>query len=348
MSLLIGTDEGLYRIDDIPFEMGDAEEVLDCGMVTDIRQFPGHQGVFATSTEGAYRSLDGGSSWEDLGVPIGDRFWHAGASEVWSILGMPDGTLFAGTNDPYLFKSTDDAESWMEVKSFREIPSRGHWESPIDPHYARLRSLEQIPGEPHGLIVGVEAGGIHTSYDGGRTWNDYRDRIVDDIHQILPITDRVWLAATGYLDHDLEALGLGHAVADGGLHRTTDAGETWERLDVGNNFSYIRRVYIHDGRVLFGGGEEAPPAWVEDEHTSALFESTNFCRDIERVSYPGEPHEVVEAWVEHEGELLCGSGLFDVPDQRDDVDGRLMRRNDDGTYETVGKVSANIGHLGSV
>lgn len=103
--------------------------------------------------------------------------------------------------------SVDDEESWMEVKTFREIPSRGHWESSIDPHYARLRALEQIPGEPH---------------------------------------------------------------------------------------------------------------------------------------------EVVEAWAVHDGELVCGSRLFDVPDQREDVDGRPMRRNEDGSYETLGPVSTNIEHLGPV
>lgn len=37
MALLIGTDDGLYRVDDIPFATGVAEQVLDCGMVTGIR-----------------------------------------------------------------------------------------------------------------------------------------------------------------------------------------------------------------------------------------------------------------------------------------------------------------------
>lgn len=345
MGLLIGTDEGLYRVADIPFDREDTERVLDCGMVTGIHHFDGHEGVFVSAAGGAFRSLDGGDTWAGLAVPTGDRYWHAGTSEVWSILGTRDGTLYAGTNDPYIFKSVDDGETWMEIKSFRGIPSRGYWESPIDPHYARLRALEAIPGRTDGLIVGIEAGGIHITHDGGRTWLDRRDRIIDDVHQILPITEDVWLAATGYLDHDIEAIGLGHAVAVGGLYRTTDGGDTWDRIDPGNNFSYIRNVFIHDGRMYFCGGEEAPPAWVEDQHSAALFESDNFGRDYERVSFPGEPHEVIEAWVIHEGDIVCGSGLFDVPDQRDDVEGRIMRRDDDGTYHTVGKVAANVGRL---
>lgn len=345
MTLLIGTDEGLYRVEDVPFDRDELGKVLDCGMVTAVKTWEHTEGVFVASTEGAFRSLDGGQTWEDLSVPLGDRFWHAGQSEVWSILATSDGALYAGTNDPYLFRSTDGGETWMELKGFRELPSRGHWESPIDPHYARLRALEVVPGRPDHLIAGVEAGGIHISRDGGRTWIDRRDTIVDDIHQILPVSEDVWLATTGYLDHNLENLGLGHAVGEGGLWRTVDGGESWNRIDRGNDFSYIRRVFIHDGRVFFCGGEEAPPAWVNDDHSTALFESTNFGRDWVRVSYPGEPHEVIETWEIYDGEVICGSGLFDVPDQRDDVEGRIMRRDDDGEYHTAGRVDANVSRI---
>ena len=348
MALLIGTDTGLYRVRDLPFEKGDAERVLDCGMVTAVKTFDRHEGVFVAATEGAFRSTDGGHTWENLGVPLGDRFWHAGQSEVWSILGTADGVLYAGTNDPYVYRSVDDGETWAELKGFRDLPSRGHWESPIDPHYARLRALEQVPGRPERLIAGVEAGGIHLSDDGGQTWLDRRGTIVDDIHQILPVSEDVWLATTGYLDHNLENLGLGHAVGEGGLYRTTDAGDSWTRIDRGNEFSYIRRVFIQDGTVFFCGGQEAPPAWVNDEHESALFESTNFGRDWERVPYPGEPHEVIETWAVHDGDVVCGSGLFDVPDAREDVEGRIMRRDADGTYDTVGRMGSNVSRIEAV
>ena len=348
MTLLIGTDDGLYRVGAVPFDRDEPERVLDCGVVTAVETYQHTDDVYVASTTGAHRSRDGGVTWDDLGVPLGDRYWHAGQSEVWSILATRDGVLYAGTNDPYLYRSDDDGGTWLELKGFRELPSRGYWESPIDPHYARLRALETVPGRPGELIAGVEAGGIHLSSDGGRTWRDRRDTIVDDVHQVLPISEDVWLASTGYLDHDLENLGLGHAVGEGGLWRTTDAGDSWSRIDAGNDFSYIRCVFVHDGTVFFGGGEEAPPAWVNDEHEVALFESTNFGRDWERVAYPGEPHEVVETWTVHDGEVVCGSGLFDVPDQRDDVEGRIMRRTDDGEYETVGRLASNVSRIAAL
>ena len=347
MSLLIGTDEGLYLVRALPFEREDAELVLDCGMVTGIETYEHTDDVFLSSSSGAYRSSDGGETWVDLGVPVGSRYWHAGESEVWSVLSTPD-ALYAGTNDPYVYRSIDDGETWMEMKGFRDLPSRGHWESPIDPHYARLRSLESVPGRPEQLIAGVEAGGIHLSRDGGQTWHDRRDTIVDDVHEVVPITEDVWLAATGYLDHTIEKIGLGHAVGTGGLHRTVDGGDSWTRIDVGNPFSYIRNVFVHDGTLFFGGGEEAPPEWVHDDHGAALFESTNFGRTLDRVSYPTEETQVIDTWDVYDGDVICGSGLFDVPDPREDVEGRVMRRDDDGTYHDVGRVPANIGTIATV
>lgn len=345
MALLIGTDEGLYRVEEIPFDSEDPKQVLNCGRVTAVKQFEHATGIFVASMDGAYRSLDGGHTWEPLDVPKGGRYWVEGESVVWSLLATSDGALYAGTNDPALYRSFDDGESWHELRGFRDLPSRSHWESPEDPNRSRLRTLVSVPGTSDRLVAGIEAGGVHISEDGGETWLDRRDAIVDDVHHVLPLTEDVWLAATGYLDLELEHVGLGHAVGWGGLHRTTDAGSSWKRLNEGNKYSYIRRVFVHDGTVFFSGGEGAPPAWTNDEHEAALFESTDFGRSFERVSYPGEPHEVIETWAVDDGDVLCGSGLFDVPIPRKDVNGRIMRRTDEGEYETVGTVPSSVGRI---
>ena len=343
MSLLIGTDDGVYRVDDVPFEVDDAERTLDCGMVTELRTPDHADAVYVGSTEGAYRSTDGGLTWEDLEVPLGERYWYAGQSQVWAVLPSPDGTIWAGTNDPYLYRSYDDGDTWTEVRSFRELPTRGYWESPVDPHYVRLRSIEVVPNDPDHVIVAVEAGGMHVSTDGGRSWTDKRELSpTDDIHQVLPMDDKVYLAACGHLDHHLEHLGMGHAVGVGGVHRTVDGGDSWTRLDVANDYDYVRRVFVHDGTLFFCGATEAPPAWVHDDHEAALFESTDFGRSFDRVDYPGEPYEVIETWDVLDDQVICGSGLVDVPEPRDDVEGRVMIREDGPSYETLGHVPANI------
>lgn len=192
--------------------------------------------------------------------------------------------------------------------------------------------------------------GCTSATTAGRHGFNHREGIEDDVHHVLPLTADCWLAATGYFDLNLEQVGLetglGHATGWGGLHRTTDAGKSWKRLDVRNKYSYIRRVFTHDGTVFFSGAEGAPPAWSKDEHDAALFESTDFGRTFERVDYPGDPHEVIEDWlVDDNGDVLCGSGLFDIPNAREDVDGRIMRRTDDGEYKTVGTVPSSVGRI---
>jgi photosystem II stability/assembly factor-like uncharacterized protein len=348
MTLLMGTDHGLYRADEIPFESDDTEQVLDCGRVTMMTHFEHADGVFIATEDGAYRSLDSGNSWNRLEVPKGDRYWVEGDATVWSLLVTSDGVFYAGTDEPALYRSFDEGESWHELRGFKDLDSIMHWESPDDPSSPRVRSLASVPQKPDRLIAGVEVGGVHISDDGGETWTDRREGIEDDVHHVLPLTADCWLVATGFFDLELEHVGLetglGHATGWGGLYRTTDAGASWKRLDVGNPYSYIRRVFTYDGTVFFSGADGAPPAWPDDEQGAAVFESTNFGRTFERVSYPGESQEVVEDWiVDENGDVLCGSGLFDVPNQPVDFEGRIMRRTDEGEYETVGTVPSSVG-----
>ncbi|MCH8808057.1 MAG: hypothetical protein IH986_18475 [Planctomycetes bacterium] len=115
MSLLIGTDDGLYRVDELPFERGDPEQVLECDVVTAVKSWDHADGIFVASSTGAYRSRDGGETWEDLEVPLGDRFWHAGESEVWSILATGEGALYYSTYLSYFTKEEDIEAAGNEI-----------------------------------------------------------------------------------------------------------------------------------------------------------------------------------------------------------------------------------------
>jgi len=337
MTVLIGTDSGLFRAEELPFGDGGAERVLDCGRVTGVRAFACTRGVYAASTSGLYRSTDDGERWADLGVPTGGA--------VWSVLATADGALYAGTDEPRLYRSLDGGGTWSELAGFRSLPTRGFWESPVDPQRARLRSLESPPGRPDRLIAGIESGGIHVSDDGGETWTDHRAAITDDVHRVVALDADVYLAATGYLDLNLEHLGHGHALGSGGVHRTTDAGESWTRLDAGNEYGYVRGVLAHDGVLYFCGAIGPPPDWRESGIDAALFESPNLGRTFERVSYPGESRELIEAWAVEDGRVIAGSGLYDADDSSPDAGGRILLRDDGGGYGTAGRLPGNVSDL---
>lgn len=347
MPLFMGTSDGLYRATDVPFD--DTELIFDGGRVTEVKDLEHAEGLYIATDEGAYRSYDLGDTWEPLDVPAGDRYWVDGDDIVFSLHASPDGALYAGTNQPTIYRSLDDGESWHELRRFHDLPSRSHWESPADPKRARIRNIETVPTRPDRLVVAVEVGGVHLSEDRGETWIDRGANVPDDVHHVLPLTADCWLAATGYFDLELEHVGLetglGHATGWGGLYRTLDAGETWHRLDVGNEYAYIRRAFTHEGTLFFCGSTGAPPAWQQGEHETALFESTNFGRTFERVSFPGEPDEVIEDWVVDDGTVLCGSGVYDIPHQTDEVEGSVMQRTEAGAYETVGTVPSSIGRM---
>jgi hypothetical protein len=65
-------------------------------------------------------------TWERLGVPKGDRYWVDGDTEVWALHATRQGALYAGTNEPAVYRSYDSGESWHELRGFRELESRVH------------------------------------------------------------------------------------------------------------------------------------------------------------------------------------------------------------------------------
>lgn len=338
MTLLIGTDEGVSRAAALPFDRTDL--VLECGVVHGLRTSTDDAAVYAAADDGLFRTVDAGETWEDLGLPVGDR-------DVWSVTEADDGTLFAGTNGPAVFRSRNGGASWSRLPGFEALPSYDRWQSPVDPDRARVRALESPPGDPTQVVVGVESGGFHVSDDAGDTWDDRRDRSPDDFHQVLALGPDVYVAATGYLDLDLEALDLGHALGLGGLHRTTDAGETWTRLDVGNEHAYTRSVWVNDGSLLFGAATMPPPDWMRDGADAALFETTGLGRTYEPVDYPGRPHAVVEAFTSVDGHAVLGTAAY-PPAPDDTPAGGIVRRVEAGVYEAAGSVPSRVRSLAAV
>ena len=306
MSLIAGTEDGVFQTSTGTTE--DAERVLAAGRVMRVRRFDSIEGVFAASKTGLYRSLDGGDSWTDLGVP---------REEVYSVVASPDGErLYAGTHPAHLYVSNDDGESWRELEGFQELPSREEWYTPRHRNEAHVRSLGTHPDAPERVIAGVEVGGVHVSEDRGETWTERREGVHDDVHHVLVRGPEEYVASTG-----------------SGLYRTADAGRSWSRLDGGLDHRYFREAITHDGRLYAAAARSSPGTWSgENGADAALFESEDG-ESFERATYPGGPEEVILAWTVADGAVTAGTN-----------GGRVVRRGEDGWRES-GTLPASIRSL---
>lgn len=307
MSLLFGTEDGVYRAAKLPFD--DATNVLDAGRVMRIKQPLRSDSIYACSKTGLYRSTNRGETWSNLAVP---------REEVYSSCTSPDGErLYAGTHPAHLYVSGDSGASWLEVEGFQELPSRENWFTPRHRNEAHIRSLETHPDTPNRVIAAVEVGGVHISDDHGETWHERRNGVHDDVHHVLVRGPEEYIASCG-----------------DGLYRTRDAGQDWTRLDGELSHRYFRETIEHEGRLYTAAARSSPGTWEGESGADAgLFISDDDGDSFRAVSYPGEPEEVVLAWAVVDNHVIAGTN-----------DGSVLRETAD-TWELIGKLPTAIRSL---
>jgi hypothetical protein len=273
--LLAGSDDGVYRFSDLDGSADrTAERTLASGRVMRLRTFDTLAGAFAATTTGLFHSPDG-ETWVDLGVPT---------EAVYGVGALPDGRLYAGTRPARVYVGEfeygadagepDDvgpAVEWRECEGFQTLPSREEWRLPRHDDLAQVRDLHHDPADSDRLVAGVEVGGVHVSDDGGETWVERRgddgDGVDDDVHELHVVGPGEYVAATGF-----------------GLFRTTDAGESWTRLDEGVDQRYFRTAFSLDGVAYAGGALANSSTWDDPDADPELFAVRD--GSVERVGLP--------------------------------------------------------------
>jgi hypothetical protein len=161
-----------------------------------------------TRHQGVLRSVDGGMTWQPRGLQ-GQNVKALAVSSV-----SPE-TLYAGTRPACLFVSHDGGKRWTELTSFRKIPSRRFWLSPVG-FIGYVQAIALSPVDAQTLVVGIEVGAVVRSTDGGQTWSDHRSGALRDCHSLaFHVTSGSWV---------YEAGGTG-----GGVSVSQDAGEHWRQ-----------------------------------------------------------------------------------------------------------------------
>ena len=212
--------------------------------------------IYAGAESGIYRSEDRGTSWKRLDSPMNTL-------PIWALAIDPvdPNIIFAGTRPSALFRSQDGGVTWQKlaVALAEECPNVT---------IPRVTAIVIDPVDHQHVWAGIEVDGVRRSTDGGDTWETITSGVKDpDIHnvaispgppkKVCVITPREVFAT---LDDGTtwEPLQIGKQLSlpycrgavvkpgapqvifmgngesafggQGAIHRSTDAGRTWEPL----------------------------------------------------------------------------------------------------------------------
>ncbi|MCP4046713.1 MAG: glycosyl hydrolase, partial [Gammaproteobacteria bacterium] len=234
--------------------------------------------------DGVYKSLDGGKSWTNMGLKdsqhIGQIVVDPRDSNV--VYVAAQGPLWSSGGERGLFKTTDGGNTWKLILSAGEYT--GANEVHLDPRnpdtiYA---SLHQRFRNVAALMDGGPESGIHKSTDAGKTWRELSNGI--------PAQDKGKIGLSiSPLDPNVVYATIELAQRTGGLWRSLDAGESWEKRSdevySGTGPHYYQEIFAspHDVDTVY---QVAP----------ALYKTTDGGKTMQPVknkSVHGDYHSVV-------------------------------------------------------
>lgn len=212
-----------------------------------------------TRGSGVLRSDDDGDSWTASGGAIEPPHVTAIAVEESSDRSGAH-PAYAGTEPSRLFRSVDGGRTWLARPGLTDLPSASGWSYPPRPETHHVRCIAAAPSRPGRLHVGIEAGALVRTDDGGRTWRDRvpgspRDAHTLATHRSAP--DRVY------------------AAAGDGYFESRDAGDSWTRPDEGLDHGYVWGLAVHPAdpeTVLISAAESARKAHGRGEGESFIYQ----------------------------------------------------------------------------
>src|SRR5580704_14592878 len=180
--------------------------------------------------DGIYKSTDAGSTWKHLGVSDGQQITNViidpqDPNRVFvAVLGHPYGP----NSERGVFHSTDGGDSWQKI--LYQDDDTGATDLAFDPKnpqtlYADMWSSRRPPWTTGGPLEGHN-GGLFKSTDGGDTWHPLSKGLPTNAQAL----GRIGFGISPSNPNRMYAL-VDAAPEVGGLYRSDDAGESWQRVN---------------------------------------------------------------------------------------------------------------------
>src|SRR5215203_6965643 len=165
-----------------------------------------------TYGDGLFRSVDGGQSWERIEAGLTASTFRFVSAEL------------AGTEPARVYRSVDGGRTWEELEGIKRIPGHEGWYLPYSPRAGAARNV-CVSGDR--LLVAAEVAGLLRSEDGGRTWVCEPVAGDEDVHHVTAHPQDPELLYVSLGTASLNQRGGRH----GGIARSRDGGQTWEKLE---------------------------------------------------------------------------------------------------------------------
>lgn len=223
----VGYRGGLRVIDEPGPAAGTATPALE-GRDVECVAAVGETVLAGTFEDGLFRSTNAGDDFERVGE---DGIEPDAVTAVAVSPHDPD-VVWVGTEPSRVFQSRDGGSSFERLSEFDGVPSATEWSFPPRPETHHVRWIEPAPDDPDRWYVGIEAGALLVTEDGGETWmgrppGSRRDNHTLATHPEAP--DRVYAAA-----------GDGYA-------ESTDRGASWRTVHEGLEHRYVWGLAVDPG-----------------------------------------------------------------------------------------------------
>ena len=230
-ALGIGKDSGPSSTDQADLIIADAVNALVHTVDVETQQ----PAILAATNTGLYRTLDPTKGWQKLSYGSFDP-----RTTCISTNPQQPETIWVGTPSSGVLISRDAGKTWRQIEGV--------------PRDITVNVIAQDPKRPDYVYVGTKQA-FYMSHDGGATWKVRGGNLpFGDFTSIL-INPR---------NGDEIFVGNAYQVTEigGGVYRSTDAGQTWARIDPKDKRLPSQRIWAlafdaHDQNVLFVGSHSA-------------------------------------------------------------------------------------------